>query len=278
MFLTVLLALQAYAGDDRFGVATHFRQGWPVSLIPSIKALGVGWIRDEYTPPVAGDWYHVAKANGLKVCCVIGVGANGSYSWMPAFAATLAKTGLVSAIEIVNEANNVKEFQGAIGEQRLVWLTNSVDIAVHTVARNVSVIGLDEQGSEIIHMLGLYPLMDGLVYHPYPPDNVSPLLVYEPPYTVYVDWVNIVRAHTKLPLWETEWGFRGSPTGPYTYALQSSRLLQRLALTQSLKIEHTFIYEFKDNGTENYGLCDNAGHPKPAYYAVQHFIATQPKP
>jgi hypothetical protein len=251
--------------------------------MPSIKALGVGWIRDEYTAPVAGDWYHVAQANGLKVCVIVSVGEPGNtYSWMPSFCATLAKTGLVSAIEIINEANNVTPFQGTAGEQQLVWLTKNVDIAVHTVVNNVAVIGLDEQGSEITHMITLYPLIDGLVYHPYPPDNVSPTLVYEPPYTVYTTWVNTVRSYLSAygqhtPLWETEWGFRGSPTGPYTYALQSSRILERLALTQSLKIDHTFIYEFKDNGTENYGLCDGAGNPKPAYFAVQNYIATLPK-
>ena len=63
----------------------------------------------------------------------------------------------------------------------------------------------------------------------------------------------------------------------YSYAAQASRILQRLQLVQSMKIEHTFIYEFKDNGTEAFGLCDNSGKPKPAYYTVQHYITTLPK-
>ncbi len=275
-FLAFTVPVQnlALAGDDRFGVCTHFQQGWPVTLMPSIRALGVGWIRDNYDGTVTNGtfvpakWIPIAHANGLKIVLILG--ASNALQLAP----VIAKSGQVDAIEIVNEANNVKAFQGQVGEAALVTLTNSVKAAV---ACQIPVIGLDEQGSEILYMLSLNPSVDGLVYHPYPPDNISPALVYEPPYKVYSDWVNAVRAASNLPIWETEWGFRGSPTGPYTYHLQSTRLLARLALTQSLHIERTFIYEFKDNGTENYGLCDNAGTPKTAYYAVQHFIATLPK-
>lgn len=286
----------AVAGDTRFGVDTHFQQGWPVSLIPSIKALGVGWIRDDYqgtftaasnpfySTYTPAPWVIAANKAGLKVCMIL--------SWFVSdtrvseYAVAMARSGYVQAIEFVNEANNTTRYsppsQGGSNAnlQLLVTDTNFIAQAVHEyVGLNICpVIGLDEQGSEILYMLGLKPVISGLVYHPYYQTVGDPGSVYEPSYFTYAGWIAAARAATRLPLWETEWGWRGSPTDPAnTEAEQTSRILARLALTQSLKIEHTFIYEFKDNGTETFGLCDNAGNPKPAYYAVQNFIATLPK-
>ena len=288
---------EAYAGDNRFGVDTHFQQGWSTSLIPSIKALGVGWIRDDYQGTFTGNtwnnfyatftpapWIVSANKAGLKVALILSYFTSNTV--VEQYAVAMARSGYVQAIEMVNEPNNVPIFappsQGGSDAnlQRLVTLTNDVAQAVHEyVGLNIcQVIGLDEQGSEIIYMLGLKPVISGLVYHPYYQTLNDPGSVYEPPYFSYAAWINAVRAATKLPLWETEWGWRGSPTDTSnTEAEQTSRILARLALTQSLRIEHTFIYEFKDNGTETFGLCDNAGNPKPAYYAVQNFIATLPK-
>jgi hypothetical protein len=74
------------AGDDRFGFATHFGQGWPPNLImPYIASTGVSYIRDDlyagswetslgvYVQP-SWDmaWLNAAKANGLKVVGILG--------------------------------------------------------------------------------------------------------------------------------------------------------------------------------------------------------------
>ena len=86
--LLVLLAMTAgcvtlHAGDDRFGFATHFEQGWPTNPdMPDIAAAGVSYIRDDlnagnwepklgtYVWPASDlAWLTAAQANGLKIFC-----------------------------------------------------------------------------------------------------------------------------------------------------------------------------------------------------------------
>ena len=162
------MAFTAYAGDDRFGVATHFQQGWSTNLMPSIKALGVGYIRDndngtvvngKYVPP---GWLPIARANGLKVVLI--VGADDNVSAIVTRAVAIAHYGQVAAVEIINEANNVSIFQGQLGEQKLVSLTNMVEAEVRKVS-SMAVIGLGEQGSEILYMLSFNPVISGLVLY-----------------------------------------------------------------------------------------------------------------
>src|ERR1700760_2449484 len=69
------------AGDDRFGFATHFEQGWPTNPdMQEIVSSGFSFFRDDLT---AGNWERMrgvyalpawdmawlpaARANGLKV-------------------------------------------------------------------------------------------------------------------------------------------------------------------------------------------------------------------
>jgi hypothetical protein len=74
------------AGDDRFGFATHFEQGWPTSPdMQDIASAGVSYIRDDLNagnwepkpgvyvlPSMDMAWLNAAKANGLKVVGVLG--------------------------------------------------------------------------------------------------------------------------------------------------------------------------------------------------------------
>src|ERR1700736_5464563 len=115
--------ISAHAGDDRFGFATHFEQGWSSSMMPAIAASGVSYIRDDLyaghwessrgvyvKPSFDMVWLNAAKANGLKVVGILG--PNGNYTnyydpvAMGTLAAWIAKTGLVTAFEITNEPNN----------------------------------------------------------------------------------------------------------------------------------------------------------------------------
>jgi hypothetical protein len=68
------------AGDDRFGFATHFEQGWPTNPdMRDIAAAGVSYIRDDlnagnwepslgaYVLPASDmAWLTAAQANGLQ--------------------------------------------------------------------------------------------------------------------------------------------------------------------------------------------------------------------
>jgi hypothetical protein len=53
--LTVAIwCITAHAGDDRFGFATHFEQGWPPNpVMQAIASTGVSYIRDDLN---AGSW------------------------------------------------------------------------------------------------------------------------------------------------------------------------------------------------------------------------------
>jgi hypothetical protein len=76
--------ITAYAGDDRFGFATHFEQGWRSNpVMQDIASTGVSYIRDDLNAgswePSKGvyvrpswdiGWLNAAKANGLKVVAV----------------------------------------------------------------------------------------------------------------------------------------------------------------------------------------------------------------
>jgi hypothetical protein len=75
-----------------------------------------------------------------------------------------------------------------------------------------------------------------------------------------------------LPKWETEWGVGTS--APLTTAGQANFVARRLLQEAGLGIEHTFIYEFKDNGTELYGVEASNNTPKLAFAVVQRIIAT----
>src|ERR1700758_1585404 len=69
------------AGDDRFGFATHFEQGWPIDPdMQDIASAGVSYIRDDlnawnwepslgvYVLPASDmAWLNAAHAHGLKV-------------------------------------------------------------------------------------------------------------------------------------------------------------------------------------------------------------------
>jgi hypothetical protein len=56
--------------------------------------------------------------------------------------------------------------------------------------------------------------------------------------------------------WETEWGVGTTATFNNTH--QANFIARRLLQEAGLGIEHSFVYEFLDNGTEHYGV-DSSG-------------------
>src|ERR1700758_4727026 len=174
------------AGDDRFGFATHFEQGWATNPdMPDIAAAGVSYIRDDLNAgnwePKLGTyvwpssdlaWLTAAQANGLKVVGVLGPNSLYADHYDPTamsnLATWIAQTGLVTAFEIVNEPNNAyAAYEGANWESKLVTLTNAVTAAVHAVNPYIQVIGLGAQGTQIFNMLAMGTTMNGVAYHPY---------------------------------------------------------------------------------------------------------------
>jgi hypothetical protein len=283
--------LAAHAGDDRFGFATHFAQGWPNSpTMQAIASTGVSYIRDNlnsweweptlgaYTKPSwAMGWLNAAQANGLKVVGILG--GNGLYAdaydpvAMSNLAVYIAKTGLVTAFEITNEPNNgYQSYEGSTWETKLVTLTNAVSAAVHAVNPSIQVIGFGAQGGQIFNMLAMGTTMNGVVYHPYYFLGCIPETAYEWQYLDYGAWIQVLSSKTKLPKWETEWGALTSAT--FSNTNQADFIGRRLLQAPGLGVEHTFIYEFQDNGTEYYGVDSNPSVPKAAFYVVQRIIST----
>lgn len=284
-------------GNLRFGFATHFGQGWNINLMPKIAATGVGYIRDDLNvgqwEPVpgtyaisAGDkvWIDAAHVNGLKVVGILN--KDTSYvsgdpydpTFMTNRAKFIAQSGLVDVIEVTNEPNNdFATVEGGTWKTKLATLTTAVRNGVHAVAPNIPVIGLGAQGSQII---GLIPstTVDGIVYHPYDYTNSEPDTVFEQPEGVnatssllYTPWIAILNAATALPLWETEWGKQ--MINGITEDEQASFLIRRMVRSAGLGVEHSFIYEFKDNGGELFGIYNDAGTTaKLAYSCVTRTI------
>jgi hypothetical protein len=293
MLIVAAGCITANAADDRFGFATHFEQGWPTSpVMQYIASTGVSYIRDDLYAgswePTTGNyvlptrdmaWLTTAKANGLKVVGILGPNWHYQDNYDPVamsnLAVWIAKTGLVSAFEIVNEPNNAyATYEGSGWCSKLVTLTNTVTAAVHAVNPSIQVIGLGAQGSQIFFMLAKGTIMDGVVYHPYANGaGFIPETVYEWQYLDYGNWVQVLSSQTRLPKWETEWGV--GTTSTFTATHQAVFLARRLLQEAGLGVQHSFIYEFQDNGPELYGVASsNPTTPKIGFYVVQRIIST----
>jgi hypothetical protein len=154
-----------------------------------------------------------------------------------------------------------------------VALTNAVTAAVHAVNPSIQVIGLGGQGGQIFNMLALGTTMNGVVYHPYPNGNFIPETTYEWQYLDYGSWIQALDSKTRLPKWETEWGI-GTWPPTFIQTNQAEFLARRLLQAAGLGVEHSFIYEFADNGAEPYGVDSmNPLTPKMAFYVVQRIIS-----
>jgi hypothetical protein len=283
--------ISAHAGDDRFGFATHFEQGWSSLLMPAIASSGVSYIRDDlyaghwessrgvYVLPSSDlGWLIAARANGLKVVGILGPNGNYSDNYDPVsmsnLAAWIAKTGLVTAFEVTNEPNNAyASYEGSTWQTKLVALTNAVTAAVHAVNPSIQVIGLGGQGGQIFNMLAMGTTMNGVADHPYANGNFIPETTYEWQYLDYGSWIQALDLKTTLPKWETEWGI--STWSSFTQMNQAEFIARRLLQEAGFGVEHSFIYEFADNGPEPYGVDSMKPlTPKTAFYVLQRIIST----
>jgi hypothetical protein len=176
-----------------------------------------------------------------------------------------------------------------------VQLLNAAAKAIKLANPRMTVIGLGTPAPASFRMiaLGLAPQVDGLTDHPYGgAGGQLPELI---PYAATPDilqrdgiatadangtlasQVSMFRAQARKwdateKLWHTEWGYETGQAKPgkprVSEETQAVYILRRLLESEAIGVEHTFIYDFKDDG-ETFGLVKNGRSPKQSYFALQ---------
>jgi hypothetical protein len=221
----------------------------------------------------------------------------------------------IQAIEILNEPNNFgfrdiyggqwngNERNGSVSLylQKYVQILNAAAKDIKLANPNMTVIGLGTPApaSFRILALGIVPQVDGLTDHPY--GTQMPELI---PYAAtpdilrrdgiatadakgtFASQVSMFRAQARKfaateKLWHTEWGYSTVRARPEKHQqavseeMQAAYILRRILLSNAIGVEHTFIYNFKNDGVDpysdyqNFGLVRNDLSPKPSYFALQ---------
>jgi hypothetical protein len=212
----------------------------------------------------------------------------------------------VQAIEILNEPNNFgfrdlyggswngNEANGSISPyvKKYVEILNAAAKEIKLANPHMTVIGLGAPPPASFRMiaLGLAPEVDGLTDHPYG-GRLPELIAYPARPDILrrdgiatadaagtlASQVSLFRSQAKKfgtteKLWHTEWGYATELPKPGKPGMseenQAVYILRRLLESEALGVEHTFIYDFKDDG-EKFGLIRSDRTPKPAYSALQ---------
>jgi hypothetical protein len=200
---------------------------------------------------------------------------------------------------------NGKESNNAVSAyvRKYVEILNAATKEIKLANPQMTVIGLGAPPPASFRMiaLGLAPEVDGLTDHPYSNRNQIPELI---PYGAtplmllrdgiatadvqgtFASQVSMFRAQAKnfgstQKLWHTEWGYSTVEAKPekrqqaLSQETQAVYILRRILQSDGIGVEHTFIYDFKDDGTdpysdyENLGLIKSDRSPKASYFAVQ---------
>jgi hypothetical protein len=225
----------------------------------------------------------------------------------------------VQAIEILNEPQNFgfrdayggwwngNEPNGSVSPylQKYVLILNTAAKEIKLSNPQMTVIGLGTPPPASFRMiaLGLAPQVDGLTDHPYGgrlpeivPYAATPDLLRRDGIATadtngtFASQVSMFREQARKwgateKLWHTEWGYstvhaRLDKHQPgLSEETQAVYILRRILESDAIGVEHTFIYDFKDDGTdphsdyENFGLVKFNCAPKPSYSAVQRVTA-----
>ena len=223
----------------------------------------------------------------------------------------------VQAIEILNEPNNFgfrdtyggqwngNERNGSVSPylQKYVQLLNAAAKEIKLANPNMMVIGLGTPAPASFRMiaLGLAPQVDGLTDHPYGGQLPEVVPYASNPYFLIRDGIatadangtlasqiSMFRAQAKKwgateKLWHTEWGYstvKAKPAKPgMSEETQAVYILRRLLESEAAGVEHTFIYDFKDDGVDpysneqNFGLVHNNLSAKQAYLSLQRLTS-----
>jgi hypothetical protein len=319
ILLSAVIALSlppvAQSRDDRLGVTTHFSQGWDLaSSMTLLQSSSIGWIRDDIfwsqfetskgvyaTPANVQTWINAVSNAGIKIVGLIGYG-NPIYAdpYDPVaygnFAAWLARTfaGKIQAIEVCNEPNgDYASKEGRNWQARYTSLLNATAAAVKAANPNVVVIGggsLYTSDNYLIMSDGVSAQVDGLTAHPYCAENLPDNLKDGgQPFGDYVNaWrQNAAGHHAPNQIWHTEWGqaTEKDPGGKWaiTESIQAWENIRRLLDCYFYNIDHTFIYDLRDdaftpfNAAAVYGIAyaqspdgDRRCAPKLCFHAVNN--------
>jgi hypothetical protein len=224
----------------------------------------------------------------------------------------------VQAIEILNEPNNFG-FKDAYGGQwngnerlggvspylqKYVQILNAAAKEIKLTNPNMTVIGLGTPPPASFRMiaLGLVPQVDGLTDHPYGKDIPEVVPYANNPYFLLRDGIATADANGTFAsqvsmfreqarkygatekIWHTEWGYSterskaGKPV--ISEDTQAIYILRRVLESEGIGVEHTFVYDFKDDGADpysneqNFGLIHNDLSAKPSYFALQRVTST----
>jgi hypothetical protein len=219
----------------------------------------------------------------------------------------------IQAIEILNEPNNFgfrdtyggqwngNERNGSVSPylRKYVQILNAAAKEIKLANPNMTVIGLGTPPPASFRMiaLGLAAQVDGLTDHPYTnqlpeyvPYPANPIILLRDGIATaddkgtFASQVLMFRAQARKygatdKLWHTEWGYstaHGKPDKPgMSEETQAVYILRRLLESEAAGVEHTFIYDFKDDGPDpnsheqNFGLVHNDLSAKQAYLCLQ---------
>jgi hypothetical protein len=297
--------------DERFGVMTHFAQGWDVRTVDAIARMGVGEVRDElywkaietkpnrYVFPQAYDRYMAALHRaGVAPLIVLsfenplhdggatpytdeGLAAFGRYA-----VEVLRHYGQqIRAVEVWNEYNGSFVHGPATNDRanNYLRLLRATYTAIKRERPDVTVVGGATSGVPLPYwdkLLngGALDWMDALSVHPYryddPPEGID---------TEITQLRSLVRNHgagKEKPIWVTEIGWAVRPTqadgeSAISEEMQAHFAVRCYALLLASGAQRVFWYLFRDHQGFNMGLVHGSPkeEPRPAYVALATMVS-----
>ncbi len=298
------------APDLRFGLMTHFAQGWDPSWIQPVAAAHIATVRDEiywdsveprrgtFAFPPADDAFMAGlKREGISPLVVLDF-ANPGYDrgqtpWTEAGIAAYARYAAavlqhygpqIQAVEIWNEYNGTFCTGPAASHRAATYLRmlRAAYAEIKRVRPDVTVVGGATAGSPLPYWTellegGVLDCLDVVSVHPYrydgPPEGLE-------------DDINGLRQLMRRiggrakPVWVTEigWDTRGSQvSGGHAVddATLARYLVRAYALLLSAGVERVYWYELrdeKDGPAMGLVRSDAARTPKPAYRALASLV------
>lgn len=301
---------QPAAFDGRFGVMTHFAQGWDTDWIPVVGEAGISEVRDElywkdvepakgsYRFPASYDRYLAGLSEARISPLIVLSFENPNYdggatpytsAGIEAYARyateVLRHCGRqVRAVEIWNEYNGAFN-HGPAGANRAAGYSRMLRAAYLAIKRerpDVIVVGGATSGIplpywERLMSAGALENMDALSVHPYRYGS--------PPEGIEADVAALERLVLKhnsgnpKPIWVTEIGWYLKPSRApgdllIDESVQAKFLVRAFALLLSADVQRTYWYLLRDYQDFTMGLVrdDPRRTRKPAFAAMQTLV------